>query len=414
MTLRFCGRLAFMTAWMALASIASAQQEGEDEDAIPGAPIRTAVYRGTMIVDDQSADFQLAVLQRGDTAFTAYVRVGASLPGTGWAYGWMEQERALAIVVLSADGDTVVWRTDEIAGELRGQYEFTGGPNTGRAGTWEATLVRGPGIAPPGEPPPSAGPSDVSAYWFVVVGWIALAIVLIKWVVSAPVITIPEAPTSIEQGPIGVGGWMVLFLIGQGFITLQALVEVLMFEDTLASWGFGHVIPSFWPLLTLETIVPTSQLILSPLGIVLTVRKWRGVPRFWVAYLSWVLGYAIIDQLALAQLIPDMGVYWGPELRSEMENIMAQGWRENARAFLYVPIWVAYWSRARRVRWTFGAGAFGAAPLAGMIRIPQRTQAATPDADDLSSAGEEPPVSGTTANLPASSSGEPTPGAKQG
>jgi hypothetical protein len=154
--------------------------------------------------------------------------------------------------------------------------------------------------------------------------------------------SIPSTPAEpaeeVGPGPSGIGGWLAVFL----FLALLAAGQsVAVFFATLVAGT-----PSFGGFRTLGPMAKTLarwmlpmygvQLVVPVLATVLLIRRWRGTPALWQAFLTVI----VLFQAAVLVAV----------LRSEhsvggMPLIIVQLAVNTA--------WIFYWERSRRVRRTF-------------------------------------------------------------
>lgn len=179
----------------------------------------------------------------------------------------------------------------------------------------------------------------------------------------------------IGEQPRGVGGWLILFIIGQLFVIVTSLFTLPQLRETLGgdSWALGDTFAYVRPMLVAESAMHLAQIVLPLAGLVLIARHHHVAPLYWRLYLGACLVYAVVDiafsRTLTADLRPLLDAATIPEFESEMRKVNLQ----NGRVVIYAIIWITYWTVSQRVRNTFRAAeeapAFdGAMTTSGFMR----------------------------------------------
>jgi hypothetical protein len=157
---------------------------------------------------------------------------------------------------------------------------------------------------------------------------------------------VPEA----DPGPVGIGGWLLLPLLGLIISPLRVAYE--LFKNILPAfapqtWGAlttpgGEAYHPLWATLILFEAVSNSLLILASIALlVMFLRRHRLVPKLMIAWLaSWPIVLAL--DVWLAGLVP-----------AAAAALTGAETLEMFRAVLGSAIWILYFVRSKRVRNTF-------------------------------------------------------------
>lgn len=188
-----------------------------------------------------------------------------------------------------------------------------------------------------------------SAHWLpLVVGLAAvgglglLARRLYRWDPPPPV---PAAPL----GPVGLGGWLWLPLLGlvatpftAGALVLQALPAM-----TVQRWSTLNLPttpgyhPLLAPLLLLEFIANLALVIGAVLLLVLAFKRRSNMPRLYIGWMTLAVVATVVDAVA-AQIIPVMTEAWTAKDGGVVLRTCVMG-----------AIWIRYFQRSERVQRTF-------------------------------------------------------------
>lgn len=159
-----------------------------------------------------------------------------------------------------------------------------------------------------------------------------------------------NAPASATDGPVGIGGWLILVVLGLVLnpllITKSLIVDFLpLFTqgtwEQLTTPGTGAYHPFWQPLLLFEI---GSNLCLMALAIICLVhlfRKSHRTPKLMISYLTAQAIVVVID-FFLGDLIPTVAAQSGTE---EVKGMV--------RALAAAAVWIPYFCVSKRVKATF-------------------------------------------------------------
>lgn len=307
---------------------------------------------------ESEGSLRLTFFSRTDTSFSGVIELGAPAHGTGSAYGWQEGRELRVVSVGAHTGDTIVWTSRMTGAELGGRFEITGGKRTGEEGTWRARLVKGPpATAATLRSPQRPSLPPLTASWPILL-LLVTAAVLSRWIRRSPSRPAADgtpglAPTA---APSGIGGWLLLFTIGQ---LLGIAIWFVRLRETwvehVDGMGVGAAMTGMQSLLVLESATYLLALPVVLGGLVLMARRSSYAPRYWFAYLVVSGAYLLVDVLATPFVVSQMERLVGAEAVEEVG--VAGTMREQIRQLGFTLVWALYWARSRRVRATFGAAA---------------------------------------------------------
>lgn len=332
-------------------------------------------YVGTVMSEsapEAEGALRLTLFSRDDSSFSGVMELGAPAVGTGSAYVWHEGAELRAVSIGAESGDTILWVSPLTDEGLGGRFEVVGGVRTGDQGTWRARLLKGQPATPETLLLPTPLPlPPATALWPLLV-LAAGGVWLARWIRRAPKASDDDGvgPRTAPWQDSGVGGWLLLFTIGQTIGTLVGLAGLpTNLGDLADSVGVGAVVIGLQPLVVLEAAMHTLAIPITIAGLVLLVRHSPYTPRYWFAYLAASSAYLVVDLLALSLIEPQMVRLLGTEM---MQEGMDGTRRTLVTQLIASVIWASYWVRSRRVRATFGAAALdrsvtAPAPAMGVV-----------------------------------------------
>ena len=159
-----------------------------------------------------------------------------------------------------------------------------------------------------------------------------------------------DAVAGAQEGPRGIGGWLILPLLGLivtpfrvGFESYRELLPALDAETwtRLTTPGSDAYHPLWASVIVFEVGVNVLLIVFSVLLLWQFLRKARRVPKLMVAWWGTLVGVQAVDLLLMTQI---------PMIASQMS---AQDFKELLRAALGAAIWIPYFLVSRRVRNTF-------------------------------------------------------------
>lgn len=161
-----------------------------------------------------------------------------------------------------------------------------------------------------------------------------------------------------EAGPRGIGGWMVLFIIGQVVVVIMSVATINSgFQEMTGAWPLGEQFSYLRPLLLVETGMHLAQIFVPLLGLALIARRSTITPSYWRTYLIALVIYAVFDIVMSLQLMADLTPLLDGEAAQDVRREITGAVGMNVRAAIYGVIWSLYWSVSKRVRNTFGPAA---------------------------------------------------------
>lgn len=162
--------------------------------------------------------------------------------------------------------------------------------------------------------------------------------------------TIGPAPQIAMSGPVGLGGWLILVIIGLVISPFRIgrflITEHLpLFTDgtweiiTSADSPYYHVL--WGPLLVFEVAGNLIMIVLSLTTLALILRKSRRVPKLIIGMYAFNIAFIVGDYI-LVNLIPAIAEQPDTETMTEL-----------IRALVGAAIWIPYFLVSKRVRNTF-------------------------------------------------------------
>lgn len=158
----------------------------------------------------------------------------------------------------------------------------------------------------------------------------------------------PRGPGSSGEGPVGLGGWLILVGFGVSLTPLRMLFEFLQTAPTYTASTWARLTtpssPSyhaFWaPLLLFELVSNVGMIVCACLLVWLFFRRKRWFPAVLVVFFTAKVLLGWLDALA-ASAIPAVAERAGA------------GWTTQVQSLLVAALWIGYLFRSRRVQNTF-------------------------------------------------------------
>ena len=153
-----------------------------------------------------------------------------------------------------------------------------------------------------------------------------------------------------EEGPVGLGGWLVLVALGLILNPIRLLVFLVQTYPPIFQTGAWEALTTpgsesyhqLWaPLLIFEVAGNIAVIVASLALLVLFFRRSRHFPKLFVAFALINLVFVILDAWLGSLVITDEPMF---------DPVTA---RELGRSLIAVLVWVPYMFRSRRVRNTF-------------------------------------------------------------
>ncbi|HEX7708732.1 MAG TPA: DUF2569 family protein [Thermoanaerobaculia bacterium] len=178
---------------------------------------------------------------------------------------------------------------------------------------------------------------------------------------------------SSKSAPSGIGGWLILFVIGQiGVIVMSVSALSSGFDDMWESWSLGDQFSYLRPLLVVENSMMVVQFVVPVVGLTLLFKRSPAAPRVWITYFICVVLYAAFDIGMTKTFVEDLRPLLDESAMVEVENETRKANRLNVRAIFSSLIWGLYWGRSVRVKNTFSP-----APASEPIPVSQIETAAS-------------------------------------
>ena len=293
--------------------------------------------------------------------------------GGGFAHQCAGVLRRRTVGAQSAD--TILWISPLSDVELGGRFQVLGGDRAGEQGTWRAHLVKGPPATRATLRSSSGGAqAPLRALWPILV-LIALGITLARWVRRAPAAAAPPDGSAWPAYPSrlsGVGGWLMLFTIGQSASILLWLSRARpSLDQYVGGIGIAAAVPGMEPVMVLEGAMFLLALPITIIGLFLIGRRSVYAPRFWFAWLASSAAYQFLDLWVTGFLNPRLVQLVGADTSSGTASAQMAS---DVRLLVVTLIWAGYWARSRRVRETFGASALDPA-----VFTPETASAIAPE-----------------------------------
>lgn len=163
--------------------------------------------------------------------------------------------------------------------------------------------------------------------------------------------TPPAAAEPIKQdGPTGLGGWLILVVLGLILNPIRIAVFVLQTYPPIFSTGAWEAVTTpgsetyhvLWGPLLIFELLGNTALILACAGLLmLFFRRSRRFPRFYIVFAIINLIFVTLDAWLGSLVIVDEPMF-DPETAKEF-----------SRSLVTVLVWVPYMLRSKRVRNTF-------------------------------------------------------------
>ena len=109
------------------------------------------------------------------------------------------------------------------------------------------------------------------------------------------------------QGPKGIGGWLLLFTVGQILaliLNVRSAIDLSGFSEE--AWALGEYITVYRPLIIIEAIGSVLLCIGGAVGLSLILLKKPQTPRFYTMFLAFVVGFGLIAFVGVALLYPKL------------------------------------------------------------------------------------------------------------
>ena len=324
-------------------------------------------YVGTVMREaapEKEGSMRLTFFSHTDTSFAGVIELGAPARGTGSVYASYEGPELHIFTVAAQSGDTILWISPLSDVELGGRFHVLGGDRAGEQGTWRAHLVKGPPATRSTlRLPAGAAQAPLRALWPLLV-LIAIGISLGRWIRRTPAPAAPADGAAWRAFPSrlsGVGGWLLLFTIGQSVGILVWLARARSSLDEYAGGiGIAAAVPGLEPLIVLEAAMFLLGLAIAVVGLFLIMRRSAYAPRFWFASLASICAYQVLDLVAMQSINPRLVQLVGAKALAGTGSTEIAS---EVRLLIVGLIWLAYWSKSQRVRETFGAAALDRAVI---------------------------------------------------
>lgn len=153
-------------------------------------------------------------------------------------------------------------------------------------------------------------------------------------------------PAIVSDGPVGIGGWLILPIIGlvvtplRGVFHLASYAELLQSRELLTGGQFAFIVLEFFGNLVILLVLPIVLL-------VLLFRKSASFPRLFVIWAAGGLAFILVD-LAVARFL------FGDVLAAANQPLLdAETTGELVRSVITAAVWIPYMRLSRLVSNTF-------------------------------------------------------------
>ena len=300
--------------------------------------------------DSGTGTLRLTVFSPSDTMSIGYLAVGAPLGGSGLLYSFPQGGDSIILVSMAANGDTIAWLSATRAASLGGTYSVRGGPDGGQLGRWTLASI----------PSPAADTFGlvVSATGFALalVGamlWLARRTSDAWWRGHMP--GLASAGEDVRRRELtGVGGWLILFLVGNAIVVLYMLATAREIPGNLSgeSWLMGDIL-GMHSLLWIESAAHVFQVVGTATGLVLLVRRSPMTPVYWLAFLVLMAVYALVDIVSASAATERSSQMLGKTIGDAFAGGVNAAKKQNMQVLLRSAIWSWYFLKSQRVRLTF-------------------------------------------------------------
>ncbi|MEK4523602.1 DUF2569 domain-containing protein [Psychrobacillus sp. FSL W7-1493] len=158
----------------------------------------------------------------------------------------------------------------------------------------------------------------------------------------------------LPQGPVGIGGWLILPLIGlitSPFVIIAYLmIDVFPFMtaegwESITSRSGEYYHPLFGPIVIIDLIIYLAQNSLVIVLLILFFKNKTIFPRVMITYLTTILILDILIGYINLQIVESV---------FEPDPLTSQHYMFNViRAMVSTSIWITYFSKSKRVKNTF-------------------------------------------------------------
>lgn len=158
------------------------------------------------------------------------------------------------------------------------------------------------------------------------------------------------------QGPKGIGGWLLLFVVGQVLsliLNVRNALDLSKFSQD--AWSLGDHVSLYRPLIVIEELCTVLLCVGGVVGLILLIRKKPQTPRFYFDYLVFVAGFGLLEIGGMALLLPRLAAFIhasGGSTEALIQDQSALNATE-LQQIAYGLVWLLYWRKSRRVASTF-------------------------------------------------------------
>ncbi len=155
-----------------------------------------------------------------------------------------------------------------------------------------------------------------------------------------------QATNLVKDGPVGLGGWLVLPMLGLFLCPVFGVAQFSVYKDILASWPFLNVYQSLF--IAVELLGNVILIFVAP--VVLLVFMFKRLEMFPGWYMIWAMAspvFLIADALLVPFVFPDAFSEPGSTV-FDKETV-----RGISRSIWAAVIWIPYMMRSERVANTF-------------------------------------------------------------
>ena len=167
---------------------------------------------------------------------------------------------------------------------------------------------------------------------------------------ASPNAEISSNTSHVNQGPEGIGGWLILLAIGIVFSPIRIIAQIFPTYFTIFSDGSWAILttpgsatyhPLWKPILISEIIANVCFVILWIVIAFLFFSKKEKFKRLFIIAILATAVFQVLDAWAITFVIPTTNIF-------DKESMV-----ELIRTLIYGAIWISYLHRSKRVKATF-------------------------------------------------------------
>ena len=163
----------------------------------------------------------------------------------------------------------------------------------------------------------------------------------------------PLSVTPARREPQGVGGWLLLFVIGQVANVLMLAIALAQAWETIdTARSLSHV-RYFQEFVVLEVLCQAVLVTGVIAGLVMIFRRHPRTPAYYQYLLAFVMVFGVIELAGTWLTFDALAEVAGDDIGDEAALDRFQAYASSARMIAWAGIWLLYWRRSVRVANTF-------------------------------------------------------------